>query len=113
MPWARIDDNFFSHPKARKAWREPRALGLHMLALSYCMAHGGKDGVIDQEFVEDQIPDDGERSNVTAALVRAGLWRDSDHGWEIHDFLEYNPSKADNEARRKAERDRKRDARRE
>lgn len=110
MPWARLDDTFFSHPKARKAWRCRPALGLHMLALSYSMCHG-TEGRIDQEFVEDQLPDAGERASAVDALVRAGLWHRSGHGWEINDFLHYNPSNADVDARRAADRERKREAR--
>lgn len=109
MPWARLDDNFHGHPKARRAWRCRPALGLHMLALSYSMAYG-TEGKISEEFVEDQLPDPGERSNVTVALVDCGLWRKNSHGWEINDFLVYNPSNADIEARRTADRERKREA---
>jgi hypothetical protein len=107
MPWARLDDNFHAHPKIRKAWRCRAAVGLHALALSYAM-HYGTEGKLSDEWVEDQLPDAGERSDVTAVLVRAGLWEEAPEGWLIHDFLVYNPSNADIEARKAADRERKR-----
>ncbi len=105
MPWARLDDEFFSHPKVRKAWRCRPAVGLHALAMSFCMRHG-TEGKVPVEFVEDQLPDSGERAAVVDALVGAGLWESSGDGWAIHDFLEFNPSNADIEARREADRQR-------
>lgn len=110
MPWARLDDTFHAHPKVRKAWRCRPALGLHMLALSHCMQYG-TEGKVAEEFVEDQLPDAGERASAVDALVRAGLWSENGHGWEIHDFLRYNPSNSDIEARRASDRDRKREER--
>lgn len=107
MPWARLDDTLHGHPKIRRAWRCRPALGLHLLALSYASSYE-TDGRIDTEFVEDQLPDPGERSTVVAALVDAGLWKERSNGWTIHDFLKYNPSRADAEARREADRKRKR-----
>lgn len=107
MPWARLDDNFFTHPKTRKVWRCRPALGLHAMALSYCMRHG-TEGSVPDVFVEDQLPDDRERGTVVAALVDAGMWERNGDGWIVHDFLDYNPSNADIEARREADRERKR-----
>lgn len=107
MPWARLDDKFFTHPKVRKVWHEHRpALGLHTLALSYCMCHG-TEGRLSAEFVEDQMPDPGERDAAVAALVDAGLWKKNGDGWIVHDFLHYNPSNDDVEARRRVDRERK------
>ena len=110
MPWARVDDGLFSHPKARKAWRCRPALGLHLLALSYCMKHG-TEGRLSTEFVEDQLPSPRERRTVVAALVDCGLWSENGDGWIVHDFLDYNPSNADIEARRASDRERKRGGR--
>ena len=110
MPWARIDDDFYIHPKVRRVWRCRPAIGLHALALSFCMRHG-TEGEVPEWFVEDQLPDPGERDQATAALVDGGLWRLKGDSWEIHDFLVYNPSNADVRARRAADRERKRQRR--
>jgi len=81
-----------------------------MMALSYSM-HYGTEGQVSEEFVEDQLPDAGERSNVIAALVQSGLWDESSQGWVIHDFLKYNPSNKQTEERREADRLRKQEER--
>lgn len=107
MPWARIDDNFYDHPKALEAWEEPRAVGLWCLALSWAMRQGSR-GHVNELWVKRLIPDDGERAAVAGALVRAGLWQENGQGWVIHDFDKYNPLPEDIEARRAADRERKR-----
>ncbi len=107
MTWAKVDDQFHAHRKATKAWRgHPRALGLHLLAMSYCAGHL-TDGLVDDEFVDEKIPQPRERQQATAALVDAELWVREDDGWRIHDWLDFNPSKADVEASRGVDRFRK------
>lgn len=95
MSWAKVDDQLHGHRKAKLAWKyHPRALGLHLLALSYCAGHL-TDGFVDLEFVEEKLPAGRERENVTAALVNAGLWVPENGGWRINDWLDYNPSRAE------------------
>ncbi len=107
MSWAKLDDQFHAHRKATKAWRaHPRALGLHLLAMSYCAGHL-TDGLVDDEFVEEKIPQARERDQVTSALVDAELWTRVDDGWLIHDWLDFNPSRADTLEKRRKEADRK------
>lgn len=112
MPWARLDDEFFTHPKVREAWRTRAAIGLYALALSYSMRHG-TEGQVPTQFVADQLPNRRECAAAVAALVGAGLWESNGDGaWTIHDFLDYNPSRSDIEARRESDRQRKQEARR-
>lgn len=93
MSWAKVDDRFHTHRKALRAWRgAPRALGLHLLAMSYCAGYL-TDGYVDEEFVAEKIARDAERRQTTDALVNAGLWVPEPGGWRIHDWLEYNPSR--------------------
>lgn len=107
MPWAKLDDNFSDHPKVLRCWaEEPRAIGLFTMALAWAMRHG-QEGHIPTYWVASKIPDDRERGAVAAALVRAGLWEENGEGWIVHDFLDWNPSNADVEARREADRKRK------
>jgi hypothetical protein len=42
-----------------------------------------------------------------AALVRAGLWSEADGGYQVHHYLDWNPSKAEVEKYRSEERARK------
>jgi hypothetical protein len=92
VAWARLDDRFHENRKVKKAWRRcPTAIGLHVMAITYCSGHL-TDGLVDIEFVEEKIPKDRDRTAAVAALVDAGLWEPVDDGWRIHDFLEFNPS---------------------
>jgi hypothetical protein len=107
MSWAKLDDQLHAHRKAKIAWKaHPRALGMHLLALSYCAGHL-TDGLVDEEFVEEKVPAKREREQVTDALVKAGLWTREDDGWRINDWLDYNPSRADVLDRRHRDSERK------
>lgn len=102
MPWARLDDRFHDNRKVRRVWRRcPEALGLHVMAITYCAAHL-TDGIVDADFVEDRAPVTRSRDRMTAALVEAGLWRTVEDGWEINDFTTFNGTRAAIEARRRA-----------
>lgn len=107
MPWARVDDKLHSHPKVREAWRrEPASIGLHLLALSYCMDQG-TEGWVPRAWIEDQLPTAAKRKRVVKALTDAGLWeRRAGGNFAIHDFLEFNPSNDDISERRRAQRER-------
>jgi hypothetical protein len=100
VAWARLDDRFHEHRKVKKAWRcSPASVGLHVMAITYCAGHG-TDGLVDVEFVEEKVPKDRDRERMIAALVDAGLWELVDGGWVIHDFLEFNPSRAETDEQR-------------
>jgi hypothetical protein len=108
MAWAKLDDRFHGHPKIRVAWRrEPVAIGLHALALSW-VAQYDEDGRVSPEFVADQLPDEDERTSAVSALVESGLWEPNGYGWMIHDYLDYNPSREQIVQRRAADSARKR-----
>jgi hypothetical protein len=102
MPWGRLDDSFDSHRKVRRAGLE--AIGLHARALSYC-AGALTDGHVDPEWLEERAGKRGEK--LSELLVTAELWTPNTDGFVIHDYLEYNPSRADVLARRAADSKRK------
>lgn len=111
MAWAKLDDQFNNHPKTREAWRtDPVSVGLYALALSWA-AQYETDGRVTPAWVEDQLPDEEQRTSAVSALVNAGLWVENGNGWVIHDYLEYNPSKAEIQAKREADKQRKARAR--
>jgi len=107
VTWARLDDSFYTHPKIRKAWRTRASIGLHVMAISFAADHS-TDGHVPPEFVEDQLPDPKEREAAVGVLLETGIWRENGNGYVIHDFLDFNPSRADLTARREADRARKR-----
>jgi hypothetical protein len=104
MTWARLDDRLHAHPKAIKAGLE--AMGVWVMALSYCAAYG-TDGRVDRDAVERICGSRKVFERVTKRLEACGLWErdETGSGFRIHDFLDYNPSRSDvekeNENKRK------------
>ena len=84
MPWVRLDDGFYDNPKVLRAG--DAAIGLYARALSYCGRHL-TDGFVPTEFVR-------HLSAVADRLVRAKLWERVPDGFRVHDYLAYNPSRA-------------------
>lgn len=107
MTWTKLDDGFHSHPKVLAAGLE--AVGLHTLALSYSSQYL-TDGHVGRAFVERHA---GRRADRLAQqLVDAGLWEpNGGDEWVIHDYLEFNPSREQITARRRADSNRKRSGR--
>lgn len=94
MTWARFDDRYDDHPKIKKAWRkDPYAVGLHVMAITHCARHE-TDGLVDLAWIEEKIPQAKARSRTIDVLVDAGLFDALDgETFQVHDFLEYNPSR--------------------
>lgn len=116
MTWVRYDDNVANHPKVSplddatyRLWRE---------AIEWC-AHNLTDGVI----LPHQLAITSTRASKprAAKLVQAGLWHlagtpcTSKHcppstgdGWVIHDYWDYQPTRAKVRAEQEANRERQR-----
>ena len=90
MTWAKLSDNFHSHPKTlQMSWEE---IGVYAVALSYAAANL-TDGFLPDEWVRRTL---GRRTRkLTDGLLSARAWeRDSKRGgYLIVDFLDYNPSR--------------------
>lgn len=99
MTWARLDDNFHSHPSTMMAGLE--ANGLFARGLSYC-AHYLTDGFIPREWAEQQGP-----KRATTRLIGAGLWEQIEGGFIVVGYLKRNPSRARVEQERARERGKK------
>jgi hypothetical protein len=117
MTWSRFDDAAAKHPKARLAGND--AWGLWQAAVQYCNRYL-TDGVVPlAALAVDCLPEPismAKAKKLADKLVEARV-RDGGHGlfelaapgrYVVHDFLDWNPSKEQVEAKRKADRDRKR-----
>ena len=104
MPWVRLDDSFADHPKIAEAG--PLAAWLHTKALIYCGRHL-TDGRIPKAVVVSLVDwtsvlmgngvTNAHPDNLTlaAALVSVGLWHEDGAAFQIHDYLQYQPSRAE------------------
>jgi hypothetical protein len=97
MAWLKIDDEYPGHRKMRR--RSDGAFRLHTTALCAC-AHDLTDGKVTREDIEDMAGiNQRQVDRRIAELVRAELWQkcveDGANVWWIHDYLDYNPSRAE------------------
>lgn len=103
MPWVKLDDTFPEHPKVEMAG--PMAGWLHVCALCYCNRNL-TDGFIPSARVPKLAADLPNVKRLVSALLDAGLWLEEDGGYRIHNYLEFQPSKAKVEAEREEARKR-------
>lgn len=99
MTWAKLDDQFFSHPKVIDLSKDAKLVFL--AGLTYC-AGQLTDGLISPgglRMIAAQV--DAPRS-VADELTAAGLWEAVDGGYHVHDYLEYNPTGHEVRAKREA-----------
>jgi hypothetical protein len=104
VTWVRLDDGFAEHPKMEAAG--PLGLALHVAALCYCARHL-TDGFVPAGKVP-RLLDLPAWRKVAGTLVDAGAWDEVDGGYQLHDYLHYQPSRAEVEADRAKARDRMR-----
>ena len=88
MTWVRLDDVFVDHPKVEAL--SDAAFRLHVRAMSYC-ARFSTDGEIPRAKALQMCG----RQKFIDECLNAGLWEHGPSSYSIHDFLIYNPSKAD------------------
>jgi hypothetical protein len=98
MPWFRLEDSFYNHPKVKRAGNA--GTGLWVRCGTYS-AQYLTDGKIPAEVVHEY-----GRPREIAAVSDAGLWIANGDEFIITDYLEYNPSKAQVLADRAAARER-------
>ena len=109
MSWVRLDDHMSEHPKVIAAG--PLAAWLHVCALQYA-SRNLTDGFIPRRAVPTLVNFDGVSVCVASIsgglagvgddvhaealaeiLVEVGLWERVDRGYQIHDYLQFQPSK--------------------
>jgi len=96
MAWFKVDDKFAEHPKVlhARALGGFGPLGLWLAAGTWSNTHL-TDGFIPESWVQLN-----QGNDFAEFLVDAGLWLRVEGGWEFKDFTEYQPSKAEVEAKR-------------
>lgn len=102
MTWVRLDDSFFCDPKIVEVGAE--ASGLYAWALAYS-SHNLLDGHVPAAWVKQAVGTRAKR--LSGLLVSHGLWAENGTGWEIQNYLKYNPSRAQILSKRRAESERK------
>jgi hypothetical protein len=125
--WVRLDDHFDEHPKLAEAG--PLGWALWIAGLAYCnrnLTDGFIPWAVAQHLVNWQFlgepEEDGRRKLFTICvscgmtgedvdceyviplLVTAGLWEQVEGGFYVHDYPDYQPTKAEVEAVREIKR---------
>lgn len=103
MPWSKFDDNFWGHPKTIAAGTT--AVGLLVKAITYSN-HYLTDGLIPLNIMPMLAPDIDYKA-AAEKLVEVGYFTETEKGYQIHDFLEYNPSAEQVRAQREKDKARK------
>ena len=98
MAWVKLDDAILDNHKIIRAG--PLGFMLHVAAITWC-GRNLTDGLIPKckarlLLEHERFPD------LAQVMVEVGLWHDRGDCWEVHDYLEYNPSRADVLAKREA-----------
>lgn len=99
MTWFKVDDGFAFHPKAILAGNA--ALGLWVRAGAWCGAN-----LTDGALPRHMIGTFGAQARDAKRLVKVGLWVETSDGYQFHEWGMMQPSKADVEAERAANRKR-------
>ncbi len=93
MPWARLDDGYFTHRKVVEMSKDAKLIDLAAIAYS---ARELTDGELKHRdiLVIAASVDVSDPLAMVAELVEAGRWhRTGSTTWAIHDYLVYNPSR--------------------
>lgn len=103
MAWVRLDDGFYDNPKILAVGLA--AAGLYAAALSYA-ARKLTDGFVPEVAVWMLTSGEEDDGELPKFLVNHGLWTVVPGGYQIHDFLEYNPPASKVRAERAAAKER-------
>ena len=89
MPYLNLDDGFADHEKVDAL--SDGAFRLHVAGLCRC-AKDLTDGFVAKRRVARLTPN-YKRDHLTE-LLEAGIWLEKPGGYEIHDYLDWNKSRA-------------------
>ena len=102
MPWGKLDDSLYDHPKVEALPDSARlaCIGLWAMSISYSNRH-----LTDGHVAASKVRKLGGSPRLIAALVAVGLFDEVSDGYVIHDFSDYNPSREETIEKRAAMRD--------
>lgn len=106
MAWVKIDDQFSDHPKVLEVG--PLAECLFVRGLTYA-ARYLTDGFVPDAHLRRM--GDLDAFAEAPKLVASGLWHEAEGGFQIHDYLDYQPSSTKVKSEREAARERMEKAR--
>ena len=89
MPYLNLDDHFAEHPKVDNL--SDGAFRLHVSGLCYC-AMNLTDGFIEKRRVTRLMPE--YKRAFLCELIEASMWIEKPGGYEVHDYLDWNKSRA-------------------
>jgi hypothetical protein len=93
MAWARMDDQFYDHPKVLALLDHDgglAAIGLWSLALGWAKRHADPRCPEEAGAIPASLPRRlGGSSELAKLLVAVGLWTATGSGWAIHDFAHW------------------------
>ena len=86
MTWIKVDDSFGDHPKVMALGRDRMAgLGVWTAASCYCARH------LTDGFVPAAVAEGFGHARIIGKLVDVGLFDKVPGGYQLHDWLDYNP----------------------
>ena len=89
MPWVKLEDGFYTHPKLLSVSVSARWLFVAALCFSN---QNATDGVV-SVGAADGIGCIQHARRAVEELVAAGLWEPDPEGYRIHDYHLYQPSR--------------------
>lgn len=93
--WVRLDVDYFRNPKILAAGRDGR--DLHLASICW-VGQQLTDGIIPAQAVPTIVHDAGVTRRAIDLAIEAGLWvPNGGASFELHDYLEVNPSRAEYE----------------
>ena len=99
MSWFPLEETITDHPKILQAGH--KGFALYVAGLCYASKHL-TNGFIPMTVVSLLLPDlRAQVAKVAVGLVNAGLWEEASGGYQVHDYLDYQRSREQVEARRR------------
>lgn len=102
MTWVKLDDLFPEHPKVQRAGQA--AAWLHVAGICYSSRYL-TDGIVpDAALAGLGQYGRGRARKLADVLVEAGLWERVNGGYQVHDYLDFQPSRQKVEQQREVKR---------